>query len=114
MKKDLPFEREKHDLTGNASVDLLRTDDFETFASKLTGFNRDRFSPVALRLYMHRRKPVVTLYALDKTKKKQGGKFQARKFKLRLGIEEMIKMIKSFDFTVSNGDYDLSKMHVGK
>jgi len=114
MKKNQPFEREKHDLTGNASVDLLHTDDFDSFALKLTGFNKDRFSPVALRMYMHRQKPVVTLYALDKTKKKERGRFQARKFKLRMGIDEMIKLINGFDFTVSNGSYDLSKMHVGK
>jgi hypothetical protein len=107
MKKSQPFERNQHDLSGHASVDFAGRDTFASFSEKLTGYNPERFSPVALRMFVQKGEPVFTLYAVDKSKKAEKGKLPVKKFKLRLSMIEMLTMIKRLDFTVTDGAYDL-------
>ena len=78
----------------------------------MTGYNPIRYSPVALRMFMQKGEPVMTLYALDNMKRKNDGKLPVKKFKLRLKIEELFSMIKKFDFTVTDGKYDIGKILV--
>jgi hypothetical protein len=113
MKKNKqPFEKNEHDLTGHASVDFLGREDFSAFASKLTGYNPDRFAPVALRMFIQKGEPILTLYALDMNKEKTDGKLPVKKFKMKMELTEMLKMMKRFDFTVSDGKYDISDIVV--
>jgi hypothetical protein len=56
---------------------------------------------------MQKGEPVMTLYALDNTKKKENGKLPVKKFKLKMKISELFTMIKKFDFTVSDGRYNI-------
>jgi hypothetical protein len=107
-----PFDYEHHDLAGHASVDFHGKNDFSSFAEKLTGYNPLRFAPVALRLYMQKGEPVVTLYALDNRKEKEKGKLPVKKFKLKISMQELFSMIKKFDFTVSDGKYDINEIVV--
>jgi hypothetical protein len=117
MKKNKtqPFDQH-HDLSGYASIDLFNKDDFNSFAFKLTAYNADRFEPVALRVFFQRGNPVVTLYALDTFKQEQSNypkdKLPVKKFKLKLSWDEFIRHIKRFDFTVSNGAFDIENMLV--
>jgi hypothetical protein len=113
MKKSKqPFDYDHHDLAGHASVDFAGRTDFNAFAEKLTGYNPLRFSPVALRLFMQRGEPVMTLYAVDNMNAKKNGKIPVKKFKLRMKFEELFSMIKKFDFTVSDGRYDIGDIIV--
>jgi hypothetical protein len=113
MKKSKqPFEKKQHDLTGYANVDFTGRDDFSAFATKLTGYNPSRFSPVALRMFIQKGEPILTLYALDKGKEEQKGKLPVKKFKLKMELEELLKMVKRFDFTVTDGNYDVSEIVV--
>jgi hypothetical protein len=113
MKKNKqPFDFDHHDLAGHASVDFAGRNDFAGFAEKLTGYNPLRYSPVALRLFMQKGEPVMTLYALDNSKKKIDGKLPVKKFKLKMQINELFAMIKKFDFTVSDGRYDIGDIVV--
>lgn len=102
-----PFDTSNHDLAGFASVDFSGRNDFSSFAERLTGYNAARFSPVALRLFVQKGQPIITLYALDKSKEKVKGKLPVKKFKLRLPLAEVLTMIKRFDFTVTDGSFDL-------
>lgn len=102
-----PFDYNHHDLAGHASVDFAGRTDFSAFAQKIAGYNPLRYSPVAMRLFMQKNQPVVTLYALDNMKAKEKGKLPVKKFKLKMDMKEIFSMIKKFDFTVSDGRYDL-------
>lgn len=117
MKKlDQPFETEKHDLSGLASVDFYDKDDFNSFAFKIVNYNPDRFDPVALRIFVQKRNPVITLFAIDKFKQEQSNykksKLPVRKFKIKLSWDDFIKKIKRFNFTVSNNAYDIKDLLV--
>ena len=111
-----PFERSEHDLTGMASIDLYRKDDFNSFAARFANYNPNRFDPVALRVFVQKGKPLITLFALDTYKQEQSrypvDKLPVKKFKLALGWDDFFKYIKRFDFTVSNEAFDLKNMLV--
>jgi hypothetical protein len=105
--KKQPFDYDHHDLAGHASIDFAGRNDFSSFAERITGYNPERFSPVALRMFVQKGQPILTLYALDKSKEAARGKIAVKKFKLRLAMHEILSMIKRFDFTVSDGKYDI-------
>jgi hypothetical protein len=112
-KKKQPFEKDHHDLSGYASVDFAGRVSFDAFASRLTGYNPERFEPVALRMFVQKGAPILTLYAVDKSKDgKEKGKLPVKKFKLKSDLAEVMSLIKRFDFTVTNGEYDISEMIV--
>lgn len=111
-----PFDFDHHDLAGHASLDFPGRVSFQDFAVRLTGYNPERFSPVALRFFIQKGEPVVTLYALDKTRnaKDDKGKVPVKKFKSKISVTELLMLVKKFDFTVSNGEYDLGELLVNK
>jgi hypothetical protein len=112
--KKQPFDYEHHDLAGHASVDFPGRVSFQDFAVRLTGYNPDRFSPVALRFFVQKGEPVITLYALDKSAngKENKGKLPVKKFKSKVTLQDLLQLVKRFDFTVSDGEYDLSELLV--
>jgi hypothetical protein len=111
-----PFETDAHDLTGSAAVDFYDKDDFNTFAAQLAKYNPNRFDPVALRVFVQKGAPIVTLYALDTQKQEQSDypadKLPVKKFKLKISWAEFFKYVKRFDFTVSNQAFDLQDILV--
>jgi hypothetical protein len=116
-KKSKPFETNFHSLNGNAAMDLHRKEDFNALAVKLIeGYNPDRFDAVALRFFVQKDSPIVTLYAVDKYKQEDGkypkDKLPVKKFKLKLSFDEFLRHIKRFDLTVSNDAYDIEDILV--
>jgi hypothetical protein len=107
-----PFDYDHHDLAGHASVDFAGKTNFSAFAEKIAGYNPLRFSPVALRMFVQKGEPVMTLYALDNMKAKEDGKLPVKKFKLKMEWKKFFALIKKFDFTVSDGRYDLNDIVV--
>jgi len=119
MKIEQPFETDHHALTGNAAVDLYRKEDFNSLAVKLIdNYNPDNLDAVALRFFIEKNSPVVTLYAVDKLKQEQNNypkdKLPVKKFKIRISLSDFLQHIKRFDLTVSNGAYDLKDLLVVK
>lgn len=113
-KKSQPFEKNAHDLTGHASLDLYT--DFSALAAQITKFNADRFDPVALKVFSEKGKLIVTLYALDKSRKETmelpRKKFPVKKFKMEMTWEQFITHIKNFDVVVTSPQYDIADMVV--
>jgi hypothetical protein len=111
-----PFDTRHHDLSGCANIDLFDKDDFNALAQRIAKYNPDRFDPVALRIFIQKSKPVITLYALDTYKQETSSqpkdKLPVRKFKLRLSWDEFIGMVKRMDCTVTHGDYDINDILV--
>ena len=111
-----PFDTRHHDLSGCVNIDLFNKDDFNSLAQKIAKYNPARFDPVALRMFIQRSKPVITLYALDtyqqETSSEPKNKLPVRKFKIRISWDEFINMVKRLDFTVTHGDYDLNDILV--
>jgi hypothetical protein len=116
-KKKKPFETNFHSLNGNAAMDLHRKEDLNALATKLIdNYNPDRFDAVALRFFVQKNEPIVTLYAVDKYKQEDGNypkdKLPVKKYKLKLSFVEFLKYIKRFDLTVSNDAYDIADILV--
>jgi hypothetical protein len=112
-----PFETEAHDLTGKAAMDLFRKDDFNSLALKLiAGYNPDRFDAAAVRVFIQKGSPVVTIYAVDKFKQDQQdypkNKLPVKKFKLNLSLEDFMHHFKRVDLTLTNQAYDIADMLV--
>lgn len=112
-----PFETDAHDLSGMAAMDFFRKDDFNSLAFKLIeGYNPDRYDAAALRFYIQKGSPVITIYAVDKLKQEQNNyppsKLPVKKFKLQLPLEEFLRHMKRFDFTMTNNAYDLQDILV--
>jgi hypothetical protein len=116
-KKKKPFETRFHSLNGNAAMDLHRKEDLNALAAKfVANYNPDRFDAVALRLFVQKDEPIVTIYAVDKYKQENDNypkdKLPVKKFKLKLPFDEFIKHVKKFDLTVSNDAYDIEDILV--
>jgi hypothetical protein len=113
---DQPFETEHHDMTGNASLDLVNRGEFYAFLAKHANYDPDRFDPVALKIFMEGRDFILTLYALDKSKQEQESspkdKLPVKKFKLAVSWYELFTFVKRFDIVVSEGNYDIKDMVV--
>ena len=116
MENEQPFETRHHDLVGKAALDLRNRDDFNSFAAKFAGYDPNRFEPVALRVYVQDLTPIVTIYALDKSKQEDKSfpkdKLPVKKFKLEVDLKEFLRHIRMFDFTVSNEAYNIEDMQV--
>lgn len=117
MKKKQPFETEAHLLTGKSAMDLFRKEDLNSLAVKLfPNYNPDRFDASAIRLFVQKNEPIVTLFAVDKLKQESNNyppqKLPVKKFKVRIDFNDFIKLFKRFDVTLTNDAYDLSDMLV--
>jgi hypothetical protein len=115
-KRRQHFETREHDLTGHASVDLYEKD-FNVFGSRLVKYNPDRFDAVALKVFVKKGKPVVTLFAVDKYKQEESSnypkdKLPVKKFKVNIEWSNFIASVKQFDFVVSNEAYDIDDILV--
>lgn len=111
-----PFETDQHDLVGFAAIDLIGNDDFRSLALKLTNYDADNFDPVAMKIFIQGKYPVLTLYALDKSRQEQSSfpndKLPVKKFKIRLTWMELINCVSHFELVVSDGSYDLGDLRV--
>ena len=117
MKNKQSFERDAHSMTGSGSLDLFKKQDLNALAvDMIPNYNPDRFDAFGLRFYANNREPVITLYAVDKSKQEQGDfpkdKLPVKKFKLRYDFQNFIKMIKSMDMTLTTQAYDIDDMLV--
>jgi hypothetical protein len=110
------FETRGHDLTGYASIDFYDKDDFNSFAASLAGYNPNRFEPVALRVFVQKGEPLVTLFALDTFRQERSNypanKLPVKKFRFALSWDNLFHYVKRFDFTVSNESYPIADMLV--
>ena len=117
MKKKQPFETEAHLLTGKSAMDLFKKEDLNSIAQKLIpNYNPDRFDASALRFFVQKGIPVITLFAVDKHKQEgndyPADKLPVRKFKIRVPFEDFIRCFKRFDVTLTNDAYDIKDMLV--
>ena len=118
MKMNQPFETAEHDLSGKAALDFYGKDDFNSFAVKLIdGYNPDRFDAVALRFFIQKGSPVITLFALDKLKQEQENyphdKLPVKKIKLEnVSLLKMFDWFEEFNFTINTGNYNIEDMEV--
>ena len=92
MKKKTNFAGNEHDLSGYAALDFSGIDTLTSFAVKFANCDPQLFEPLALRFFVKRRKPVITLYALDKRKQAENTlpkrKLAIRKFKLPMSFTD--------------------------
>jgi hypothetical protein len=117
MKKSQPFETDAHLLTGKSAMDLFRKEDLNALATRMIpNYNPDRFDASALRFFIQKGLPVITLFAVDKMKQEQDNypqnKLPIKKFKIRLSFEQFIRHFKRFDTTLTTGAYDIDDMLV--
>ena len=117
MKKKQPFETDAHLLTGKSAMDLYRKEDLNSLAVRLIpNYNPDRFDASALRLFVQKNVPVITLFAVDKQKQEENtypsNKIPVKKFKIRMSFEDFMKHFKRFDVTLTNDAYDIGDMLV--
>lgn len=112
MSTEQAFETKAHDMSGRASLDIRDIHQFYTFFAQTAGYDKDRYEPVALKIFMQGRKPVLTLFALDKTKKSAEGKLPVKKFKLPVSWPELFSWVKRFDMVLSTGFYEVGDMVV--
>jgi len=117
MKKKQPFETEAHLLTGKSAMDLFRKEDLNSLAAKLIpAYNPDRFDATALRLFVQKGEPIITLFAVDKLKQEENNypkdKLPVKKFKIRLSFNDFVRYFKRFNVTLTNEAYDISDMLV--
>ncbi len=113
--KEQPFESGGHDLAGFASLDFYAKQNFNTFARNISGYNPDRFDPIALKIYVQHKKVIVTLYALDKFKQlppAEKSRLPVRKFKIRISWLNLLSQVKHFDLILSEGKHDIKEMLV--
>jgi len=117
MKKKQPFETEAHLLTGKSAMDLFGKEDLNSLATKLIpAYNPDRFDATALRMFVQKGEPVITLFAVDKLKQDENNypknKVPVKKFKIRISFNDFIRHFKRFDVTLTNDAYDIPDMLV--
>jgi hypothetical protein len=116
MIPEQPFEKREHGLIGFAALDFQQGEDFNVLAANIADYNPDRFDPVALKVMANESGLIVTLYALDKsaqeTKEYPDAKLPVKKFKKTMEWQEFIRLIKHFDFIVSNETYSIADIVV--
>jgi hypothetical protein len=116
MKKNMPpVETRFKDLSGNISVNLVDQMNFTELASKLAGFNPDRFDAIAVRVFIEKGLQ-VTIYALDKSRQDNSSKtdkLPVHKFKLDgVNLSAIMPMIQQLNFTLTTGEFNLEDMEV--
>src|SRR5947209_8115352 len=104
--RNQPFETNFHNLTGKAAIDFFPKEDFNSLIQKLvSNYNPDRFEATALRFFIQKGKPVVTIYAVDKFGQENNNypknKLPVKKFKINISFEDFFKHVKRLDFTVT-------------
>ena len=117
MKNEIPFETKAHSMSGKGSLDFNSKEDLNQLAMKLIpNYNPDRFDAMGFRIYAKKDEPIITIYAVDKLKQDDSNydkdKLPVKKFKLRISFLEFLQNIKSFDMTLSNGNYDMEDITV--
>ena len=115
MEKELHFEH--GDLTGEISVTLDRDQNLDDLCAKyIYDYNRDRFEPLALRIFIGK-EVAVTLYAADKIRQEDSTldpeKIPVKKFKVPgIPLHELFRYIGSFNCTLTTNLYPLESMQV--
>jgi hypothetical protein len=115
MEKELHFER--GDLTGEVSVTLDSSQNLDELCAKyIYDYNRDRFEPLALRIYIGK-EIVATLYAADKLRQEDSTidpeKIPVKKFKVPgIPLHELFRYIASLNLTLSTNIYPIESMQV--
>jgi hypothetical protein len=121
FEKKIPDNETRYnDLVGVVSINLNKNEDFNEFASEIAHYNPDRFQAVAMRVFFENNSsnflntPIVTIYAVDKEnpKRLENGKIPVRKFKFEISFEQLFIRLRQLNFTVTDGDFDLSEMEV--
>lgn len=101
-----------NDLIGIASINLKEETDFNKLSAEIAGYDPQKFTAVALRVFIEA-KPVVTIYAKEKsTEVSDEEKLPVHKFKKVIGFEELFSKFKEFNFTVTTGEYEIDNMEV--
>ncbi|MEO6305022.1 MAG: hypothetical protein ABIP51_17805 [Bacteroidia bacterium] len=106
----------EHDYGGKISAKFYANSGIETFCAKhILYYDPVRFHIVAIRAYAGK-EFIVTVYLEDKLNNSSTihpGKILVKKFKIEnLSPLEFFDIIESFNFTLSNGHYDLDNMEV--
>jgi hypothetical protein len=115
MEKELHFEH--GDLTGEISVTLDQDQNLDDLCAKyIYDYNRDRFEPLALRIFIGN-EVAVTLYAVDKVRQEDStlapDKIPVKKFKVPgIPLHELFRYIGSFNCTLTTNIYPLESMQV--
>lgn len=116
MIPEQPFEKSGHGLTGFASLDFHKKEDFNVLAANITDYNPDRFDPVALKIMVGESTIIATLYAFDKSAREKesypADKLPVKKFKLEMEWKQFMGYVKHFDLIVSNETYAIADMVV--
>jgi hypothetical protein len=116
MAPEEPFEKRGHGLTGYATLDFHKKEDFNVFATTITDYNPDRFDPVAIKIMATKSSIIATLYALDKSAQEKesypADKLPVKKFKIEMEWSQFMSYIKHFDLVVSNENYSLADIVV--
>jgi hypothetical protein len=113
-KEHQPVETRFKDLSGHINVNLTDGTEFARVISDLTGFNPDRFDPIAVRFY-YENAMQLTVYAVDRSKQEtwnKTDKLPVHKFKVEVDLARILPFIAQVNFTVSTGVYNLEDMEV--
>ena len=115
MEQELHFDH--GDLTGEISVTLNKDQSLDDLCAKyIYEYNRDRFEPIALRIFIGK-EIVATLYAADKVRQEDSSldpdKIPVKKFKLpSIPLQELFRYISSLNLTLTTNLYPLELMQV--
>ncbi|HEX2683838.1 MAG TPA: hypothetical protein VHL77_07890 [Ferruginibacter sp.] len=115
MEKELHFEH--GDLTGEISVSFEQDQNLEDLCAKyINDYNRERFEPVALRIFIGK-EITVTLYAADKMREGDSsiepGRIPVKKFKVPgIPLHELFRYIGTFNCTLTTNTHPLESMQV--
>ncbi|MCE3226420.1 MAG: hypothetical protein K0S32_971 [Bacteroidetes bacterium] len=116
-KKDQTTRNSEDTMEGKLSVSFRNNESLLKFCREtFSGFDPDLYDIVAIRLY-YSEETILTLYAVDKEKHKNKSydeiNLQVKKFKvINPALHLQANLIREFNFTISNGDYDLGAMEV--
>jgi hypothetical protein len=104
-----------HTLEGKITVELRDQIDLNNFfATRIPGYDPERFDVVAIRVFAGA-EFIVTVYAADKLSEKnvKVDKYPVKKFKLEhLSLSELFNVVEAFNFTMGNKEYNLEDMEV--
>ncbi|HMI78672.1 MAG TPA: hypothetical protein VK484_07755 [Ferruginibacter sp.] len=115
MEQELHFEH--GDLTGEISVTLDKDQNLDDLCAKyIYDYNRDRFEPLAVRIFIGK-EIAVTLYAADKVRQEDSNidadKIPVKKFKVPgIPLHELFRYIASLNLTLSTNIYPIESMQV--
>lgn len=115
MEKKLPpNETRYNDLAGVISLNIGNNKSFTEFAAEIAGFDANAYEAVAMRVYIEN-SPVATIYARHKNEQvdsMNGNKLKVHKFKKEIDLNDFFSRVSEWNFTVTNGEYDIETMEV--